>query len=143
MLPCSDTNTGADCIEPNGLPRYLGDPTRDMKAVARIGAPMHGPVHRAPAEMQRVMIRGHEIIAELGNNQKLLAALRALDNNSQALTTACADGLKFMKSKRVKLPAKTKISFKRRRKGWEMDLHVAEPGFTYKYRYNSERGLIH
>jgi hypothetical protein len=88
-------------------------------------------------------MRDHEIIVELGHNQKLLAALRELDETPESLIGAVGDGKKFLNRKRVKLPAGTTITFKKNTKGWQMDILVKEPPFSYRHRYNSEKGLIH
>jgi hypothetical protein len=88
-------------------------------------------------------MRGHEIIVELGHNRKLMAAMKELDERPESLAEAIEDGNKFLKKRRVKLPAGTTISVKKRAKGWEMNFRVDEPIYFYKYRYNSEKGLIH
>jgi hypothetical protein len=87
-------------------------------------------------------VRGHELLVEFGHNQKLLAAMRELDERPESLAEAIEDGNKFLKKRRVKLPAGTTVSVKKRTKGWEISVRVDEPNYSYKYRYNSEKGLI-
>jgi len=88
-------------------------------------------------------MRGHELLVELGHNQKLMAAMREFDDSPESLAEAVKDGNKFLKKKQVKLPAGTKVSVKKVSKGWEMDVRVDKASYSYHYRYNSERGLIY
>jgi len=88
-------------------------------------------------------MRGHELVVELGHNQKLMAAMRELDESPESLAAAVEDANKFLKKKRVKLPAGTAVSVKKNVKGWEMGVRVTEAPYCYQYRYNSETGLVY
>jgi hypothetical protein len=88
-------------------------------------------------------MRGHELVVELGHNEKLMAAMRELDERPESLAEATEDGTKFLKQRQVKLPAGTTVTVKKRSNGWEMSVRVLEKSLCYCYRYNSERGLIY
>jgi len=72
-----------------------------------------------------------------------MAAMKELDDRPESLAEAVEDGNKFLKKKRVKLPAGTTVSVKKLSKGWEMSVRVDKAPYSYQYRYNSERGLIY
>ena len=129
------------CLKPGIPPGCVGPPVLNgAKTVARVKPP---PVHRVSVKDHAARMRSHELVVELGHNQKLMAAMRELDERPESLAEAVADGNKFLKKKRVKLPAKTTVSVKKASNGWEMSVRVDKAPYSYQYRYHSKRGLIY
>ena len=137
------------CLKPGIPPGCLGPPALGSNNMMRSSAKLTTapvkppPVHRVAGKEHAARMRGHEIVVELGHNQNLLAAMRELDDRPESLADAVEDGNKFLKKKRVKLPAGTTVSVKKLSKGWEMSVRVDKAPYSYQYRYNSERGLIY
>jgi hypothetical protein len=77
------------------------------KSAAGAGRVKHQPVHRVSGKEHAARMRSHEIVVELGHNQKLMSAMRELDEHPESLAAAVEDGTKFLKQKRVKLPKGT------------------------------------
>lgn len=132
------------CFKPGIPPGCVGPPMLPNAASLTAAAPVKPPpVHRVSKKEHAVRMRSHELVVELGHNQELMAAMRELDDRPESLAEAVADGNKFFKKKRVKLPAGTTVSVKKRSKGWEMSVRVEEGPYCYQYRYNSETGLVY
>ena len=129
------------CLKPGIPPGCVGPPVLNgAKTVTRVKPP---PVHRVSVKEHAARMRGHELVVELGHNQDLMAAMRELDDHPESLAEGVADGTKFLKKRRVKLPKGTTVLVKKRSQGWEMDVCVAKAPYSYQYRYHSERGLVY
>jgi hypothetical protein len=130
------------CFKPGIPPGCVGPPVLigAKLTTARVKPP---PVHRVSGKEHATRMRSHELVVELGHNQKLMAAMRELDERPESLAEAVEDGNKFLKKKRVKLPAGTTVSVKKRSNGWEMSVCVTKAPHCYQYRYHSERGLVY
>lgn len=139
------------CFKPGIPPGCVGPPLgpntanlMESPASLTAAAPVKPPpVHRVSKKEHAVRMRSHELVVELGHNQNLLAAMRELDDRPESLAEAVADGNKFLKKRRVKLPAGTAVSVKKLSKGWEMSVCVKKGPYCYQYRYHSERGLVY
>ena len=134
------------CFKPGIPPGCVGPPVvtgAQLKSAAGAARVKHPPVHRVSGKEHAARMRSHEIVVELGHNQKLMSAMRELDEHPESLAAAVEDGTKFLKKKRVKLPKGTTVSVNKRSNGWEMNVSVCEGPYCYGYRYNSERGLIY